>query len=52
MQDFRVDFTAAGSLTFSARSDRHDDLVLALAITCWRAHGGGAPSWAIYEAYR
>src|SRR5271165_6971122 len=40
MQDFRVEFTAAGGLTFNARSGRHDDLVLALAIAAWRAYGG------------
>jgi hypothetical protein len=37
----RVEFTAAGHLTFNARSGKHDDLVLALAIAVWRAHGGG-----------
>ena len=41
LQDFRVEFTAAGHLTFNARSGKHDDLVLALAIAVWRAHGGG-----------
>ena len=40
LQDFRVEFTAAGHLTFNARSGKHDDLVLALAIAVWRAHGG------------
>jgi hypothetical protein len=42
LQDFRVEFTAAGHLTFNARSGRHDDLVLALAIAVWHAHGGMA----------
>lgn len=37
LQDFRVDFTAAGNMTFGARSGKHDDLVLALAIAAWRA---------------
>jgi hypothetical protein len=32
LQDFRVEFTPAGHLTFNARSGKHDDLVLALAI--------------------
>ena len=32
LQDFRVEFTAAGHLTFNARCGKHDDLVLALAI--------------------
>jgi hypothetical protein len=37
LQDFRIEFTAAGHLTFNARSGKHDDLVLALAIAVWRA---------------
>jgi hypothetical protein len=54
LQDFRVEYTAAGHLTFNARSGKHDDLVLALAIAVWRAHGGGIPSssYVIYEYYR
>ena len=52
LQDFRVEFTAAGHLTFSARSGKHDDLVLALAIAVWRAHGGGIASWGFFEAMR
>jgi hypothetical protein len=50
LQDFRVEFTAAGALTFNARSGKHDDLVLALAIACWRAFGSG-PSLGIYRLY-
>ena len=38
LQDFRMEFTAAGHMTFNARSGKHDDLVLALAIAVWRAH--------------
>ena len=52
LQDFRVEFTAAGHLTFSARSGKHDDLVLALAIAVWRSHGGGIASWGFFEAMR
>src|SRR5215813_7038573 len=52
LQDFRCEFTAAGHLTFNARSGRHDDLVLALAIAIWRAHGGGMTSYGIFEYYR
>lgn len=37
LQDFRVNYTASGNLTFGAREGRHDDLVLALAIAVWRA---------------
>ena len=39
--DFRMEYTAAGHMTFNARSGKHDDLVLALAIAVWRAHDGG-----------
>ena len=42
LQEFRVEFTAAGHLTFNARSGKHDDLVLSLAIGVWRAHGAGS----------
>jgi hypothetical protein len=38
LQDFRVNFTAAGHMTFGAREGKHDDLVLALAIAAWRAN--------------
>jgi len=47
LQDFRCEYTAAGHLTFNARSGKHDDLVLALAIAIWRAHGGGMASFGI-----
>jgi hypothetical protein len=50
LQEFRVEFTAAGHLTFNARSGKHDDLVLALAIAVWRAHGGGSPGQVYFEA--
>ena len=52
LQDFRVDFTAAGQLTFNARSGKHDDLVLALAIAVWLAHGGGMANWGLFEYMR
>jgi hypothetical protein len=35
LQDFRVNFSATGHMSFSAREGRHDDLVLALAIAVW-----------------
>ncbi len=41
LRDFRVEYTTSGNLTFNARSGKHDDLVLGLAIAIWRAHGGG-----------
>jgi hypothetical protein len=50
LQDFRVEFTAGGAITFSARVGKHDDLVLALAIAAWRAFGGG-PSDGIFRLY-
>ena len=37
---FRMEYTAAGHMTFNARSGKHDDLVLALAIAVWRAQAG------------
>jgi hypothetical protein len=52
LQDFRMDYTAAGHLTFNARSGKHDDLVLALGIATWRAHGGGMPNWGLFEYMR
>jgi hypothetical protein len=52
LQDFRVEYTAAGHLTFNARSGKHDDLVLALAIAAWRAHGGGTNYQGLLEFYR
>jgi hypothetical protein len=52
LQDFRVEFTPAGHLTFNARTGKHDDLVLALAIAVWRAHGGGMASYGAWELMR
>jgi hypothetical protein len=52
LNDFRVQYTAAGNMGFSARSGRHDDLVLALAIAIWRAEGGGMASWGMWELMR
>jgi hypothetical protein len=52
LQDFRVEYTAAGNLTFNARSGKHDDLVLALSIACWVAHGGAMSNHGLFEFYR
>src|SRR5689334_11903181 len=52
LQDSRVEFTAAGHLTFNARTGKHDDLVLALAIAVWRAHGGGMVQYGYFEWMR
>jgi hypothetical protein len=49
LQDFRIEFTATGHLTFNARRGKHDDLVLALAIAVWRAYGGGMASYGLWE---
>jgi hypothetical protein len=37
LQDFRVNYTETGRMTFGAREGRHDDMVLALAMAVWRA---------------
>ena len=52
LMDFRVQYTAAGHLTFNAREGRHDDLVLALAIACYRAAGDGVAYAGLLEWYR
>jgi hypothetical protein len=52
LQDFRVQFTAAGSMSFSGRVGRHDDLVLALGIGTWRAYRAMMNGWAVYELAR
>jgi hypothetical protein len=49
--DFRVQYTQAGHLTFNAREGRHDDLVLALAIACYCAAGGGARYQGLLDFY-
>jgi hypothetical protein len=37
LQNFRVNFTDRGSMTFAARVGAHDDLVLAVAIALWHS---------------
>ena len=37
LKDFRRHLTAAGRATYQARTGRHDDLVLAVAIALWWA---------------
>ncbi|TPL06421.1 hypothetical protein FJ938_13155 [Mesorhizobium sp. B2-4-14] len=37
LKDFQRHVTAAGRATYAARTGRHDDLVLAVAIALWRA---------------
>jgi hypothetical protein len=51
LEEFRVDFTQSGHMTFNARSGQHDDLLLALAIAAWRAKlGEGPPVLNFYRA--
>jgi hypothetical protein len=52
LQDFRCDYTAAGYLTFNARSGRHDDLVLALGVAVWRASDGGMKNAGLFRYYQ
>lgn len=52
LQDFRCEYTAAGHVTFNARSGKHDDLVLALAIAVWRAADGGMKSAGLFRYYQ
>jgi hypothetical protein len=47
-----MEFTAAGHMTSNARSGKHDDLVLALAIAVWRAYGGGMVGSGYFEWLR
>ncbi len=44
--------TDSGHWTFNARSGKHDDLVLALAIALWRAYGGDGQRTGLLEYYR
>jgi hypothetical protein len=37
LQDFKVNYSSSGFMSFSARQGKHDDLVLALAIAVWKA---------------
>ena len=47
LADFRATFTDAGNAIFGARTGRHDDLVLALAIACWWLARHGGPNFTI-----
>jgi hypothetical protein len=52
LQNFRVEYTASGQLTFNARSGKHDDLVLALSLAIWLAAGRRDPGAVYYEVMR
>jgi hypothetical protein len=50
LQDFRVNYSASGFMSFNAREGRHDDLVLALSVAVWCAlrQRTGSESWDEY----
>jgi hypothetical protein len=50
LQDFRVNYSASGFMSFNAREGKHDDLVLALAVAIWCAlrQRTGSESWDEY----
>src|SRR5262249_1702531 len=52
LQDFRCEVSDNGHWMFNARSGKHDDLVLALAIALWRAYGGDGQGLGLLEYYR
>ncbi len=52
LQDFRAEVTDTGYWKFGARSGKHDDLVLALAIACWRAYAGDGQGLGLLEYTR
>jgi len=51
LQNFRAEYSDSGYIRFNARNGKHDDLVLALAIALWRAHGDGEASFANWVEY-
>ena len=52
LQEFRAEVTDSGYWRFGARSGKHDDLVLAVAIALWRAHGDSMSGGGVFEYYR
>jgi hypothetical protein len=51
LQNFRAEYSESGYIRFNARNGKHDDLVLALAIALWKAHGDGEASFANWLEY-
>lgn len=49
LRDFRANYSDAGHLQFSARSGRHDDLLLACAMCAWYLADNGMPGRGIYD---
>jgi hypothetical protein len=45
LQDFRVEFSASGNMTYNARSGRHDDMISAAAVAAWRLSDGAGGAW-------
>jgi hypothetical protein len=54
LQDFRVQYSDSGFMTFNARQGKHDDLVLALAIAVWKAMRppAAAEGWLEFMAWQ
>ena len=52
LQEFRAEVTDNGYWKFVARSGKHYDLVLALAIACWRAYGSDGQGLGLLEYTR
>jgi hypothetical protein len=53
MQSFQASVSDHGYWRFGARSGKHDDLVLAVAIALWRAHGDTCfAGWGVFEYMR
>jgi hypothetical protein len=54
LQSFQASVTDSGFWRFGARgSNKHDDMVLALAIAAWRAAGDSCfPGWGLFEYMR
>ena len=52
LQDYRIEYTPSGKLTFNARAGKHDDLVLALAIAVRVARGDYMSSFGFFELTR
>jgi hypothetical protein len=51
IRNFRSEFTDSGYIRFNARSGKHDDLLLALAIACWYANGNADPTFGNWMSY-
>jgi hypothetical protein len=51
LQNFRAEYSDSGHIRFNARSGAHDDLVLALAIALWKAHGDGESTFNNWISY-